>query len=82
LAILLDSQDELHIHELSRQDAALGTSKPWLPGRLEDEEAIEFPSAPRFMRDVLHSAVALVSGATRIPPAAIVAASSRNSRAA
>lgn len=82
LAILLDSQDELHIHELSRKDATLGASKPWLPGRLEDEDAVEFPNPPRFMRDVLQSAVSFVSSATRIPPAAIVAASSRNSRAA
>ncbi len=86
LAILFDDLDELHIHELGREEASLNGRLAWMPGRLEDEAPVELSvdlvGAPRFMWDVLQSAVGLVSGSTRIPPAAIVAASSRNSRSA
>jgi len=82
LAILFDDLDELHIHELGREEASLNGRLAWMPGRLEDEAPVDLVSAPRFMWDVLQSAVGRVSGNPRIPSAAIVAASSRSSRSA
>ncbi|MGQ0457962.1 MAG: hypothetical protein ACT4OU_12990 [Hyphomicrobium sp.] len=82
LAILFDSRDELRVHELGRKEASLNARLPWLPGRLEDDELEETLCAPRLMWDVLQSAMQVVTGATRIPPAAIVAATQGSSRAA
>jgi hypothetical protein len=84
LAILFDDQDELHVHELGREEASLNGKLTWMPGRLEDEEPVEFLSAPRFMWSVLQSAVQSITGGGSVIPSAtvITAATLRNSRAA
>lgn len=88
LAILFDDTSELRIHELSRKEQTLLQRLAWMPGRLEDDDPTDIGagilSAPRFMWDVLQSALHSLSTA---PVAAggyarAMAASSGNSRAA
>lgn len=65
LAILFDDASELRVHELPRAEAQNVHDLDWIEGRLEDEDPLDFSSgilnAPRFMRDVLQSAVAALS---------------------
>ena len=43
LAILFDDSDELHIHALGRDEAAINGRLQWLDGRLEQNEEMSLP---------------------------------------
>ncbi|MBK9078304.1 MAG: hypothetical protein IPL91_03805 [Hyphomicrobium sp.] len=81
LAILFDDSNELRIHELSRKESTFNARLEWLQGRLEDDQADEMLNAPRVMWEALNTAVQSFLF-TRTLPAAAMAASPRNSRAA
>ncbi|MEQ1673323.1 MAG: hypothetical protein ABL893_20955 [Hyphomicrobium sp.] len=81
LSILFDDQSELRIHELSRKESTFNARLDWLQGRLEDDTADEMLNAPRVMWEALNNAVQSFLF-TRPAPAAVMASSPRNSRAA
>ncbi|HPG88168.1 MAG TPA: hypothetical protein PLD46_00830 [Hyphomicrobium sp.] len=81
LAILFDDQSELRIHELSRKEASFNTRLQWLHGRLEDDAGDEMLNAPRVLWEALNTAVQSFIF-SRAEPAAVMATTSRNSRAA
>lgn len=80
LEILFDDFDQLHVHELGRDEASLNTRVRWTPGRLEDEEPMEFSASPRALWQAVQAAFSARPRVT-VPPAFMVA-SSGNSRAA
>jgi hypothetical protein len=81
LAILFDDASELRIHELSRKESTFNARLAWMQGRLEDDSTDELVNGPRVMWEALNAAVQSFLF-SRPLPAATMATTSRNSRAA
>ena len=81
LAILFDGRDELHVHELGREEASINGRIQWLAGRLEHEEPTidALWDAPRAVWSALNSVVQAFATPVLVP---VRATKPENSRAA
>ena len=81
LAILFDDNDELRIHALGRDDAAINDRLQWLEGRLEQDEEVVLPrfDGPRAAWAAIQSAAKDLAAPLA---SAFTASTPRNLRAA